>query len=104
MGASRFGEAGLSYGHATDNALAEAAALVLHALHLSADLPDAYLDCRLTAAEREAVRILLERRIREWAPVAYLTYENDRKFNGGCLGSEMLEARVRRDRYGGSLG
>ena len=74
-GASRFGEAGLFYGHGTDNALDEAVALVLHALNLSTDLPEAYLDCRLTAAESEEVGDLLERRIRERVPAAYLTHE-----------------------------
>ena len=36
-----------------------------------------------------------------------LTYDEvkkDRNSNGGCPGSETLEARVRRDRSGGSLG
>ena len=74
-GASRFREEGLWFGHGTDNALDEAASLVLHALHLPPDLSDAYLDGRLTAEEQEAVRCLLERRIRERVPAAYLTGE-----------------------------
>lgn len=71
-GASRFNAAGLHFGHGTDNALDEAVTLVLGALHLPPDLPGAYRDCRLTAAERETVTALLERRIAERKPVPYL--------------------------------
>ena len=74
-GASRFNEAGLFFGHGTDNALDEAAALVLHALHLEHDLPPAYLESRLTPAERREVLALLRRRIDERLPAAYLTHE-----------------------------
>ena len=74
-GASRFNEAGLFFGHGTDNALDEAAALVLHALHLDYDLPPAYLGSRLTPTERGEVLALLQRRIDERLPAAYLTQE-----------------------------
>ncbi|NIR60277.1 MAG: 50S ribosomal protein L3 N(5)-glutamine methyltransferase [Gammaproteobacteria bacterium] len=74
-GASRFNAAALTFGHGTDNALDEAAALVLHAVHLPPDTPDAYLDARLTRAERDAAAALLERRIRERKPAPYLTGE-----------------------------
>jgi ribosomal protein L3 glutamine methyltransferase len=72
-GASRFNAAGLFFGHGTDNALDEALNLVLHALHLPPDLPPAYRDCRLTARERVTVTDLIERRISERKPAAYLT-------------------------------
>ena len=74
-GASRFGAAGLFFGHGTDNAIDEAAALVLHALHLPPDLPPGFLESRLTADERAAVLELLERRVDERKPAAYLTHE-----------------------------
>ncbi len=74
-GASRFGGAGLFYGHGTDNALDEAVALVLHALNLPPDLASGYLDATLTASERVAVLELLERRVSERLPAAYLTHE-----------------------------
>ena len=74
-GASRFGAAGLFFGHGTDNAIDEAAALVLHALHLPPDLPPGFLESRLTADERAAVLELLERRVGERKPAAYLTHE-----------------------------
>ena len=72
-GASRFGEAGLSFGHSYDNALDEATHLVLQALHLPHDLSPAYGQARLTAGERQRVLALFDRRVDERAPVAYLT-------------------------------
>jgi len=72
-GASRFNAEGLFFGHGTDNAIDEATSLVLYALHLPPDLPAIYRECRLTWPEREAVTELLERRIGERKPAAYLT-------------------------------
>ena len=72
-GASRFNAEGLFFGHGTDNALDEAAQLVLHALHLPPDLPTIYRECRLTFPERAAVCDLLELRVSERKPAAYLT-------------------------------
>ena len=72
-GASRFNEAGLSFGHGTDNALDEALSLVLHAVHLDHHLPPAYLDCRVDRAEAERIVALFDRRVDERIPAAYLT-------------------------------
>jgi len=72
-GASRFNAAGLVFAHGTDNAVDEAAALVLHVLHLPHDVPAWLLAGRLTPDEKQAVVELLERRIRERKPAAYLT-------------------------------
>jgi len=74
-GTSLFNEAGLYFGHGTDNALDEAAYLVLHALHLPPQLPDGYLDARLTSSERRRVVELLGRRVQERLPAPYLTHE-----------------------------
>ena len=74
-GASRFGASGLSFGHSYDNALDEATHLVLHVLHLPHDLSPAYGQSRLTAGEKTEILGLIERRIRERKPVAYLTGE-----------------------------
>jgi len=71
-GASRMNEAGVYFGHGTDNALDEAAALVLHALHLPPDLHESYWAAALTSKEKEAVLALLQRRIQERRPAAYL--------------------------------
>ncbi len=74
-GATRFGQAGLSFGHSYDNALDEATQLVLHALHLPHDLSPTYGAARLTAEERDLVLSLFERRIRERIPACYITGE-----------------------------
>ena len=74
-GASRFRQAGLCFGHGTDNAFDDALQLVCHALHLPPRLPEGYLDARLVRAEREAVLALLERRLETRKPAAYLTRE-----------------------------
>jgi ribosomal protein L3 glutamine methyltransferase len=72
-GASRFNAAGLFFGHGTDNAIDEAAHLVLGTLSLEPGLPAGFRDCRLTPAERVQVCDVLERRIVERIPAAYLT-------------------------------
>jgi ribosomal protein L3 glutamine methyltransferase len=72
---SRFNAAGLVYGHGTANAFDEAAYLVLHTLHLPVDQLDPWLDARLLASERDAVREMIERRIATRKPAPYLTHE-----------------------------
>ena len=74
-GASRFGAAGLSFGHSFDNALDEATQLVLHALHLPHDTGPAYGQARLVAEEKTQVLALFQRRIDERIPACYLTGE-----------------------------
>ena len=74
-GASRFAEAGLSFGHGTDNALDEAYALVLHALHLPNTIPAYMTQTHLTPVERREVVALLQRRIDTRLPAPYLTHE-----------------------------
>ncbi len=71
-GASRFTEAGLHFGHGTDNALDEAYFLTLHALHLPFDLPAVYLESAVTTRERDAVLRLLRLRDSSRKPAAYL--------------------------------
>jgi len=63
------------FGHGTDNARDEAAALVYHVMHLPHDAPARALRRRAGAAELERFDALLERRIRERIPLAYLTHE-----------------------------
>jgi ribosomal protein L3 glutamine methyltransferase len=71
--ARRLKRAGVFFGHGTDNATDEAAALVLHALDLPYDAP--LSKRRVSAASRERVEELLRRRIDERIPLAYLTRE-----------------------------
>lgn len=72
---SRFNQAELCFGHGTQNAYDEAAYLILHTLHLPPDRLEPFLDASLTAAEREALFQILDRRVRERVPAAYLTHE-----------------------------
>ncbi|MBZ0092799.1 MAG: 50S ribosomal protein L3 N(5)-glutamine methyltransferase [Burkholderiales bacterium] len=72
---SRFNEAGLFFGHGTDNAHDEAAYLILYALHLAPDTLEPYLDARLTGSERSAALGMIERRLKERVPASYLTHE-----------------------------
>ncbi len=72
---TRFGEAKLSFGHGTTNGYDEAAYLLLHALHLPLDRLEPFLDARLTQAERAQVAQLLDRRIDQRIPAAYITRE-----------------------------
>ena len=72
-GAARLDDAGVVFGHGTDNAVDEALVLVLHASGLRPGVPDSLLAARLTAAERRVAVDLIVRRIRERAPAPYLT-------------------------------
>ena len=72
---SRFTEAGLFFGHGTDNAWDEAAYLLLHTLHLPIDRLDPFMDARLTGDERAKALSMIKRRIDERVPASYLTHE-----------------------------
>lgn len=72
---SRFNEAGLFFGHGSDNAFDEAAYLILHTLHLPLDRLEPFLDASLTHVEAAQVQTVIERRVKERIPAAYLTNE-----------------------------
>jgi ribosomal protein L3 glutamine methyltransferase len=74
-GATCFAEAGVFLGHGTATPLDEAAALVLHVIRQPHDLPGEYFSAVLTQEERERIVHLVERRIAERVPLAYLTHE-----------------------------
>lgn len=69
----RLQRAQLHYGHGTERALDDAAALVWHALRLPRRPAAAALRRAVTARQQAAVDALVERRISERVPVVYLT-------------------------------
>jgi ribosomal protein L3 glutamine methyltransferase len=71
--AAQLARARVYFGHGTDNARDEAAALVLHALGLPHSANAAAYRRRVNRAGEERVRALLRRRVRERIPAAYLT-------------------------------
>jgi ribosomal protein L3 glutamine methyltransferase len=72
---SRFHEAGLYFGHGTDNAWDEARYLVMHCLHMSWSVADQWLDTVLTLSERKAVISVLKLRLIKRLPAPYITGE-----------------------------
>ncbi|GGZ10675.1 50S ribosomal protein L3 N(5)-glutamine methyltransferase [Shewanella fodinae] len=71
---SRFNDAGIYYGHGTDNAWDEAISLVFHALHLPDEIGQQVIHANLTSSEKHKIVELIIRRVRERVPVPYLTH------------------------------
>ncbi|MBV9620467.1 MAG: 50S ribosomal protein L3 N(5)-glutamine methyltransferase [Gammaproteobacteria bacterium] len=71
--ARRLRRARVFFGHGTDNARDEAAALVLHALQLPLNAGAAHYRRRAGAAAQQRLAQLLEQRIRARVPAVYLT-------------------------------
>lgn len=72
---SRFNKEKLSFGHGSDNAFDEAVYLILHTLSLPLDRLEPFLDAKLLPDEIAAVMDIIERRVTERVPAAYLTHE-----------------------------
>ena len=72
---SCFNKSRLFFGHGSASAYDEAAYLILHTLHLPLDRLEPFLDARVTAPELEQVLGVIERRVAERIPAAYLTRE-----------------------------
>lgn len=72
---SQFNASKLSFGHGSDNAWDEAVYLLLHTLHLPLDTLEPFLDARVLPEERQRFLRLVERRMSERVPAAYLTGE-----------------------------
>lgn len=73
-GAALFEQAGLWFGHGSDNAVDEAAELVFFGAGLRHEDAGQAYSVQLTPAQREAVLELFRRRVHERIPAAYLTH------------------------------
>ena len=71
----KFVEAGLFFGHGSSNAFDEAVYLVLHTLGLPLDELDGVWHRAISAAELVAIERIIQRRVAERIPAAYLTHE-----------------------------
>ncbi len=72
---SRFNEGKLFFGHGSASSYDEATYLILHTLHLPLDALEPFLDATLTQTERYEVLNVLEKRVEQRIPAAYLTHE-----------------------------
>jgi len=74
-GVDYFEQHGIYFGHGTDNALDEAAWLVLSALELPLDVALNEVPQPLNAAQRRAIFTLFQQRVERRIPAAYLIHE-----------------------------
>jgi len=72
---SRFEEAQVFYGHGAQNSYDEAVWLVMATLHLPHDTLGNFMDAVITEPERRELLHLIERRVTERIPTAYLVRE-----------------------------
>lgn len=72
---TRFNRSGLFFGHGCTDAYDEAVWLLLHTLALPLDRLEPFLDACITAEEREQLFHVIERRVNERIPTAYLVNE-----------------------------
>ena len=72
---TQFNKADLYFGHGCDNAWDEAITLVMFVLALPSELSEHTLHCRLTEEEKQQVLSVIELRISEELPAAYITHQ-----------------------------
>lgn len=72
---SQFNKAGLHFGHGSATAYDEAAYLILKTLYLPLDQLEPFWDARVTDSECKQVLEIIERRVKDRIPAAYLTHE-----------------------------
>lgn len=71
--ASEFNKAELFFGHGTDNAWDEAKLLIMFVVAMPIELFEQVGSCKLTEQEKLAILAIIERRIAEQVPAAYIT-------------------------------
>ena len=72
---TQFNKADLYFGHGNDNAWDEAITLVMYVLALPSELTEHTLNCRLTDDEKQQILSVVELRISEELPAAYITQQ-----------------------------
>ena len=72
---SRFEDSDVFFGHGTSNAYDEAVWLIFGSLHLPHDTIENFLDAHLTTKEKKDLSFLIEKRINDKIPTAYLLNE-----------------------------
>jgi len=72
---SRFEDSDVFFGHGTSNAYDEAVWLIFGLLHLPHDTIENFLDAHLTSKEKKDLSFLIEKRINDKIPTAYLLNE-----------------------------
>jgi ribosomal protein L3 glutamine methyltransferase len=72
---TRFNSAALVFGHGSTNAYDEAAYLLLHTLHLPLDKLEPFLDAQLLPEEHARIAQVLNQRVEQRIPAAYITRE-----------------------------
>lgn len=72
---SQFEASDIFYGHGTDNSYDEAVWLIMSSLHLPTETLENFLDASITTAEREHLTNLIEQRVTNHTPTAYLVKE-----------------------------
>ncbi len=72
---SQFEDSDVFFGHGTSNAYDEAVWLIFGFLHLPHDTIENFLDAHLTSKEKKDLSFLIEKRINDKVPTAYLLNE-----------------------------
>ncbi len=75
FGASLFNEEKLYFGHGTENALDEAAYLVLFTLHLPNNLHSDYFGAKLLNQEKQQIIDVFLERVKKRIPASYITHQ-----------------------------